>query len=305
MFPVIILSTITGAANFAMDSVISNPEQKTYAQMGLGCLSIATGIISTIANRLGYANGMEAHHGAAQSWGKFKRLISIELALHPNERNDCMQFLTSCRTEFDRLIEQSPSIPESVIAACKLEFEKYPKVRKPEIVGDIDTTHVYVDTDSRLRKIAQEAAITIAQKKGVLKQIVLDDLAPRINQVLETTAIPAIKADLKKEIARAAREAAHPPPPPPDAGGTGVDFAKRQVEERKEEMQKLAMSGLVSELRERLEIAKRKSITAPPGIGGVEAQEVVIHVQDDDEYTDELPDQKELPGTVPEIVEKS
>ena len=70
MFPVIILSTVTGAANFALDSVLTDPDHKKYAQLALGGLSIATGIISTIANRLGYASGAEAHKGAAIQWGK-------------------------------------------------------------------------------------------------------------------------------------------------------------------------------------------------------------------------------------------
>jgi hypothetical protein len=171
MFPVIILSTVTGAANFALDSILENPEHKKYAQLGLGGLSIATGIISTIANRLGYSSKSEAHHNAALLWGKFQRLIAIELSLHPNERSDCMHFLKTCRSELDRLIEQAPIIPDTVIEACRKEFIQYPKVRKPEIVGDIDTTNVFVDTNSRLKEIAKEAAITIAQKKGVLKQI--------------------------------------------------------------------------------------------------------------------------------------
>lgn len=90
MFPIIILSTVTGAANFALDSVIQGEEAKTYAQLGLGSLSILTGILTTIANRLGYASGSEAHRGAAISWGKFNRFICIELSLHPNERMDSM-----------------------------------------------------------------------------------------------------------------------------------------------------------------------------------------------------------------------
>ena len=102
-------------------------------------------------------------------WGKFQRLIAIELSLHPNERTDCMHFLKTCRTELDRLIEQSPTIPDKVIQDCKKEFAHYPKVRKPEIVGDIDTTSIFVDTNSRLREIAKDAAITIQQKKGILK----------------------------------------------------------------------------------------------------------------------------------------
>lgn len=282
MFPVIILSTITGAANFALDSVISDPDHKKYAQLTLGGLSIATGIISTIANRLGYASGAEAHKGASIQWGKFQRLIAIELSLHPNERSDCMQFLKMCRTDLDRLIEQSPTIPDSVINACRTEFLQYPNVRKPEIVGDIDTTSIFVDTNSRLREIAKDAAITIQQKKGVLKQIVLDDLEPRIARVIENSTLPAVREELRKEVQKAAEKATKEAvaavatsrvtaPTVTGAAGQAILGAtvEKQAAERKQEVQSLAMTGVVSEMRRKLAAANMQTGTAPKGIGAL------------------------------------
>lgn len=307
MFPVIILSTITGAANFALDSVLSDPEQKKYAQLALGGLSIATGIISTIANRLGYASGAEAHKGAAIQWGKFQRLIAIELSLHPNERSDCMQFLKMCRTDLDRLIEQSPTIPDSVIQACRTEFLQYPDVRKPEIVGDIDTTSIFVDTNSRLREIAKDAAITIQQKKGILKQIVLDDLEPRIARVIENSTLPAVKEELRKEVQKAAEKAtkeavaAVAASRVTAAAATGAAgqavlapavlgaTVEKQAAERKQEVQSLAMTGVVSEMRRKLAAANLQTGPAPAGIGtlfanlpgSTETPDIVIHIKDD------------------------
>jgi len=292
MFPVIVLSTVTGAANFAMDSVLKDPEQKTYAQLALGGFSILTGIISTIANRLGYASKTEAHHNAALLWGKFQRLIAIELSLHPNERSDCMQFLKMCRAELDRLIEQAPSIPDSVINACRKEFAAYPAVRKPEIVGDIDTTHVFVDTNSRLREIAKEAAIFIAQKKGILKQVVLDDLEPRIGRVIEHSTLPAIRdqlsAELKEHAAQATRDAIEAvatgkirvAPPVPGAGpapsSTAAEVARR-VAERKVEVDAIAKSGVVAEMRRKLAEAGRKYEVPLPGTVA-DPEQVIVHV---------------------------
>jgi len=257
MFPVIILSTVTGAANFALNSVITDPTMKNYAQLGLGGLSILTGIISTIANRLAYGSNSEAHKGAAILWGKFQRLIAIELSLHPDERSECMFFLKVCRTELDRLIESSPTIPDSVIAACKLEFVNYPTVRKPEMVGDIDTTSIFDDKGARLKKLAQEAAITIQQKKGVLKQLVLADL--------NTIVGPMVQEEMKKS-ARAAN---------PVAGGKS--YLQTHIIDRTKEVQELAMSGVVGEMKKKLAEINTKTGMAPPGIGLVITDEV-IHV---------------------------
>jgi hypothetical protein len=307
MFPVIILSTITGAANFALDSYITNPDDKKNAQLIIGSLSIVTGIISTIANRLGYASGSEAHKGTAVMWGKFQRLIAIELSLHPNERTDCMHFLKMCRTELDRLIEQSPTIPDNVIQACKKEFAHYPKVRKPEIVGDIDTTSIFVDTNSRLREIAKDAAITIQQKKGILKQLVLDDLEPRINRVIENSTLPLMKEELKKDIQKAAEKATREAIAAVHAGrvtapsviGTaakadvstvgGISLVNRNAAERASEVQSLAMSGVVSEMRQKLAVANKMTGPTPKGLGSLFAgmptaaassDDIVLHVKD-------------------------
>jgi len=203
MFPIIILSTVTGAANFALGSVVNDPTIKNYAQLGLGGLSIISGILTTIANRLGYASGSEAHRTAAISWGKFNRLIGIELSLHPKERMDAFAFMKMFRVELDRLIEQSPSIPENVITAFVLEFKTATDVRKPDIAGELEHTKVFVDTSSRLQKIAQEAAVNIAYKKGILKQLVLTDLDGKIKKIADETIKSAASAASLATIAAA------------------------------------------------------------------------------------------------------
>jgi len=194
-FPVIILSTVTGAANFAMNSISNDPSIKTYVQLGLGGLSILTGIISTIANRLAYASSAEAHRGAAISWGKFNRLIVIELSLHPDERMESVAFMKMFRIELDRLIEQSPSIPESIIESFIYEFKEFTDIKKPDITGDLEHTRVFSDNNTRLKRIAEDAAMTLAQKKGVLKQLVLDDLDGKIRKVVQEVALKGLGAN--------------------------------------------------------------------------------------------------------------
>ena len=188
-FPVIILSTVTGAANFAMSSISNDPVIKNYVQLGLGGLSILTGIISTIANRLAYASSAEAHRVASISWGKFNRLIVIELSLHPDERMESFAFMKMFRIELDRLIEQSPSIPESIINAFIYEFKEFTDIKKPDITGDLEHTRVFSDNNSKLKRIAEDAAMTLAQKKGVLKQLVLDDLDGRVRKIIQEVAL--------------------------------------------------------------------------------------------------------------------
>ncbi len=205
--PVIIMSTLTGTANFATNSIVTSEEQAKFVTFGIGAISLIAGIISTVANFLRYAQGSEAHRVAAISWGKFQRFISIELSLHPNERMDAMSFLKMGRIELDRLIEQSPPIPPKIVEAFMIAFREKKDIVRPEIAGGIEHTRIFEDRDSRLAKIAAEAAYAIQQKKGLMRQLVLEDIDKRIlSRTREER--EAMEEQLREEILQAARDAA-------------------------------------------------------------------------------------------------
>ena len=196
IIPVIIMSTLTGTANFGMGSFFGDDAQgQRYAQLGVGGVSIIAGILTTLSNYYSYSKCAETHRTSAVSWGKFNRLISIELRIHPDERIDAKSFLKMFRIELDRLIEQAPTIPDSVIEKFKILFEDS-DVSLPDILGTMEHTKVFTDSNSRLKKLAVEAAMMIHQKKGVLKQIVLNDLDDRIRRIVDKKDGPTPKKDM-------------------------------------------------------------------------------------------------------------
>lgn len=184
--PVIILSTLTGTANFALDGFISpdNQDAKKYAQAGIGAVSIFAGILTTLGNFLRFAQGSESHRVSGIAWGKFQRQIAVELALAPNDRIDCMDFLKICRAELDRLIEQSPPIPDDIINQFKREFKEKKDVKKPEICDGMEHTTVYKDIGAQLRQVTSEAALTLMHKKKILREEIVPDLDKMISQVV-------------------------------------------------------------------------------------------------------------------------
>ena len=111
--PVIIISTCTGTANFAQDRF--NPDYKDYVVMIVGAFNIFAGIITTIQQFLKITQLNEAHRVSSIAWGKFHRNIKLELAKRPNERMAVTNMLKISKEEFDRLMETSPTIPESII----------------------------------------------------------------------------------------------------------------------------------------------------------------------------------------------
>jgi hypothetical protein len=205
--PVIIMSTLTGTANFATNSIVSTEEQAKFVTFGIGAISLIAGIISTVSNFLRYAQGSEAHRVAAISWGKFQRFISIELSLHPNERMDAMSFLKMGRIELDRLIEQSPPIPPKTIEQFQVAFSSKKDIKRPEIAGGIEHTRIFEDRDSRLAKVAAEAAYAIQQKKGLMRQLVMEDIDKRIVSRAQDERA-AMEEELRKEIMNTAQEMA-------------------------------------------------------------------------------------------------
>lgn len=161
--PVIILSTLTGAANVGMDSFI-NEKNKSTASAIVGGVNIFAGILSTLQNFLKVAELMESHRNAGVAWSKLGRNISIELALDKNKhRSKCSDFLAICRAEYDRLIEQSPMIDDDVIALFKKKFKKY-KVSKPAICNGLDKCSIHSRETMKGVELESELSLTLTEE---------------------------------------------------------------------------------------------------------------------------------------------
>ena len=104
--PVIILSTITGTANFAQSSFPASIQP--YAPSMIGTLNLVAGLITTVSQFLRVSELLESHRVASLAFGKLSRNIAVELSLPIKERTtDGTAFLSACRVELDKLIEQS------------------------------------------------------------------------------------------------------------------------------------------------------------------------------------------------------
>ena len=193
--PVIILSTLTGAANVGMDSFVPD-ESKSIASAIVGGVNIFAGIISTLQNFLKMAELMEAHRIAGVSWGKLQRNIAIELALDPRRRVVQSDFLKLSRAEYDRLIEAGPIIDDGIIKQFNYKFKNY-QVSVPSICNGLDKCNIY-KVDSKLEinhdefMDGIEDIVSLEEKKLMLKHDKKID--KKIDQELET-----IKEDFKNK----------------------------------------------------------------------------------------------------------
>tara|TARA_R110000737_G_C14583915_1_gene486212 strand:+ start:398 stop:1072 length:675 start_codon:yes stop_codon:yes gene_type:complete len=135
--PIIVLSTLTGVGNFAVDSYIPKDYQHGFTAV-IGGFNIFCGILGTLLSFLRYSEIYEGHRISALAWSKLSRNIEIELSLQDKKRKPCRDFLKICRSEYDNFLESSPSIDLDIIRMFNKKFnDKYPDVRKPIICNGL------------------------------------------------------------------------------------------------------------------------------------------------------------------------
>ena len=128
--PIIIISTVTGTANFAQETF---PESwKTLAPVVIGGANLFSAILTTILQFLKVNELMESHRVSSIQFGKLSRVIRLQLTLPIYERTQSgMEFIDYCWNEYDRLIEQSPSVPKKIVKNFQEDFPESNVVSRP------------------------------------------------------------------------------------------------------------------------------------------------------------------------------
>ena len=180
--PAIIFSTISGTASFAQESF---PDSiKAYAPSVIGSINITIGILTTIQQYLKISELNEAHRVSSIAWDKFARNIRIELSKKPCERSEAGGFIKHCRLEFDRLMETSPDIIDSIVKDFKQKFsgndgsekrKRYDQLKKPDICDTLisanETRHKwYLDIDNDVIEMNDDLTDGVMQQKNKLIQ---------------------------------------------------------------------------------------------------------------------------------------
>ena len=162
--PVIIISTLTGTANFAQKSFPT--EWQDFTPLVIGSFNLVAGLITTIAQFLRVSELLEGNRSASIGYDKFSRNISVELSLPIKERElSGSEFIAKSRMELDKLIEQSPNIPQHIIKTFSKKF-KEKTFFKPSIL-DINPIEIYVDSDHEHNKALE----LIEKEKKIIDKI--------------------------------------------------------------------------------------------------------------------------------------
>jgi len=193
--PVIIMSTLTGTANFAQDKF--EGATRELVTIIIGAVNIFAGILTTIQQFLKISELNEAHRVSSLSWDKFYRNIKVELAQPPLERTPVLQMLKTYKEDFDRLMEISPAISEKIAKKFTETFNSgmsknkkiienelikrqgaFGLLKKPDICGMLESSinSVYKPDKKREESIIEinnvRSSITNASTKKKIETII-------------------------------------------------------------------------------------------------------------------------------------
>ena len=164
MLPLIVMSTVAGTANFAQSTFPSSI--RPYVPQIIGAINLISAIMTTIYQFLKISEFMESHRISSINYGKLARTLTVELNLPVKDRNsggaECVKV---SRTDIDRLIEQSPAIPKSVLLLYERQFAEK-GLAKPEIVV-INKVDIYTDIENNTANTFAEAGLKL---KNLLKK---------------------------------------------------------------------------------------------------------------------------------------
>ena len=190
--PVIVLSSITGTMNFAQGSLPSSID--SYAPVAIGTLNLIAGVITTVASFLRASELAEGHRVASVMFGKLSRNIRTELLLPLTERTmDGDDFIAMCRSEMDRLTEQTPDIPKSIEYKFAEQFEELLKndFYPPELLN-LHPVDVYdeqeLQKDTAVASVVADAALQF--KRALQKD--REQKEQELQTIAESAPLPAV-----------------------------------------------------------------------------------------------------------------
>lgn len=141
-FPLIICSTLTASANFTL---VGNSDKTflytTIIPLTIGVMSITSAVLSSLIKFLKSGELSEKHQEMFRKYNNFVRNVSLELSLPRAQRKIPYEICNMYRSDFERLNNDSPGIPQRIIKLFNQKF-KYNK-NKPEIANVFNKIQIH------------------------------------------------------------------------------------------------------------------------------------------------------------------
>lgn len=158
--PLIVISTITSSANFTM---VGYAHPNAIVMIGfpltMGLLSMVTAVLSASLKTFRTTEMATEHLAVYKHFNSLFRNISLDLSLPEDQRKPPTELCNIYRYDFDRIINESPTIPKCIVDKFNTEFP-YGR-NKPEIANHFGKIVVHgrnqtmVCSETMFRKIRQ------------------------------------------------------------------------------------------------------------------------------------------------------
>ena len=145
--PIIVLSACSASVQFLSQSF---PEHESQIVTGTATLSICVSIISSVMTYLGLGENKSKNETAEISWQAFYNMISHQLSLKREHREDPEKFLSEVKLQYERLFELSPMVGRSFVKEVKKSINKSSTddFQVPAYLNGYHHTEVWEDTNS-------------------------------------------------------------------------------------------------------------------------------------------------------------
>jgi len=132
--PASIFGYIAGAATLLTNDLNNHSTIKGL----IGISGIIAGLLTNFQEMFTFKEESEKHKISSLRFLSFFREISCELSMEPAHRNVPGDFITMKRLEFDKMLEQSPNIPQTIADTFNAKFKNI-SLHKPDIVNGLQT----------------------------------------------------------------------------------------------------------------------------------------------------------------------
>jgi len=159
--PASIFGYIAGATTLLSNNV----DGDTILRGFIGISGIIAGLLTNFQEMFTFKEESEKHKMSSLRFLSFFREISCELSMDPLHRSDPIDFITMKRLEFDKMLEQSPNIPQTIADQFNIKF-KHISFHKPDIVNGLQTIRPF---GRQLPKMYYLKKINVYQKMLLLR----------------------------------------------------------------------------------------------------------------------------------------
>ena len=131
-----VAGTLTLLSNDSLDNA--------WLRSSIGVFGIMAGILANLQQIFTFKELSEQHNISSLRFLSFFRDISCELSMNPKYRNSPIDYINMKRLELDKLLEQSPSIPDDIIKIFNKKTEGMDNnFHKPDITNILQTIQPY------------------------------------------------------------------------------------------------------------------------------------------------------------------